>query len=327
MSNDRTALVLGATGGVGGAVAEALLNKGWRVRGLSRHPKAPSAADPIQWIGGDAMDANTVADAAVGTQLIVHAVNPPGYKDWDKLVLPMTDNTIAAAKAVGARILAPANVYNFGLDAFPVANEASPQHPSSRKGAIRVEMERRLVQAGEAGVSSLVVRAGDFFGGRNAVSSMFAHGVAKAGQPLKAVSTPVQNGAGHTWAYLPDLARAMALLAERQGPSFDCFHFAGHFDPDGTRMTAAVRAAVGRPDLPLLAFPWPMVTLAAPFAVTLREMMEMRYLWRETLQLDNAKLVATLGAEPHTPWEDAVRATLVGLGCLPSDGKARLEAA
>jgi len=36
MTNTRTALVLGVTGGIGGEVALALLQKGWRVRGLNR---------------------------------------------------------------------------------------------------------------------------------------------------------------------------------------------------------------------------------------------------------------------------------------------------
>jgi nucleoside-diphosphate-sugar epimerase len=44
----------------------------------------------------------------------------------------------------------------------------------------------------------------------------------------------------------------------------------------------------------------------------------MRYLWREPLRLDNARLVAALGKEPHTPLDEAVRRTLVGLGCLPA---------
>jgi hypothetical protein len=35
------------------------------------------------------------------------------------------------------------------------------------------------------------------------------------------------------------------------------------------------------------------------------------------VRLDNAKLGAFLGAEPHTPIDAAVRATLVGLSCLP----------
>ncbi len=34
-----------------------------------------------------------------GVSLIVHAVNPPGYRNWGQLVLPMIDNTIAAAQA------------------------------------------------------------------------------------------------------------------------------------------------------------------------------------------------------------------------------------
>jgi hypothetical protein len=34
------------------------------------------------------------------------------------------------------------------------------------------------------------------------------------------------------------------------------------------------------------------------------------------VSLDNAKLVAALGAEPHTPVDQAVAATLAGLGCL-----------
>ncbi len=42
----------------------------------------------------------------------------------------------------------------------------------------------------------------------------------------------------------------------------------------------------------------------------------MRYLWTTPLQLDNRKLVAFLGEEPHTPLDTALRDTLRGLGCL-----------
>jgi hypothetical protein len=41
------------------------------------------------------------------------------------------------------------------------------------------------------------------------------------------------------------------------------------------------------------------------------------------VRLDNAKLIAFLGAEPHTPIDAAVRATLVGLRCLPDCDRAR----
>jgi hypothetical protein len=35
--------------------------------------------------------------------------------------------------------------------------------------------------------------------------------------------------------------------------------------------------------------------------------------------LDNARLVARLGAEPHTPIQDALRTALAGLGALPHE--------
>jgi hypothetical protein len=54
------------------------------------------------------MSAEAVLKVAEGASVIVHAVNPPGYCDWDKVVLPMIDNTIAAAKVVGARVVLPA---------------------------------------------------------------------------------------------------------------------------------------------------------------------------------------------------------------------------
>jgi nucleoside-diphosphate-sugar epimerase len=192
MTTDRLALILGATGAIGGELTQVLLTRGWRVRALSRDPaRAAAKADPrIDWRAGDAMDPQSVLAAAQGADLIVHAVNPPGYRDWDKLVLPMLDNTIAVAGAVGARILMPGNVYNYGPDAGALVDERAPQNPVTRKGALRVRMEQRLAEAAETGVASLVVRAGDFFGGRATTSSWFAQGLIKMGAPLKSVSYP-----------------------------------------------------------------------------------------------------------------------------------------
>ena len=48
----------------------------------------------------------------------------------------------------------------------------------------------------------------------------------------------------------------------------------------------------------------------------LGELLEMRYLWQNELRMDNSKLVAMLGQEPHTPLETAVEETLIGLGCI-----------
>ena len=121
IATQKIALVIGASGGIGGATAAALARHGWTVRGLTRRPQPGNGI--VEWVAGDAMNAADVLRAAQGASLIVHAANPPGYRNWATEVLPMLDNSIATAKAVGARIVLPGTIYNFGADAFPVLQE------------------------------------------------------------------------------------------------------------------------------------------------------------------------------------------------------------
>ena len=91
---------------------------------------------------GDALDRASVVAAAEGASAIVHDVNPPGYTNWATLVLPMMENTIAAAKASGARILLPGTIYNYGPEAFPVLREDSPQTATITRGRFALRWRR-----------------------------------------------------------------------------------------------------------------------------------------------------------------------------------------
>jgi nucleoside-diphosphate-sugar epimerase len=321
MVSKGTVLVLGATGGIGGEVARQLLDAGWDTRALQRRAARPvEQRNGITWIRGDAMNRDDVMAAANGCSVIVHAVNPPGYRRWSELVLPMLDNTIAAACSVGATIVLPGTIYNFGPDAFPALTEESPQHPVTRKGAIRVEMERRLLAASYNGARVLIVRAGDFFGPQ-AANNWFSQGLVKPRKPVTAVSYPGSPAVGHQWSYLPDVARTMIeLLARRDSlEAFSAFHMAGHWDADGLQMVKSIQRVVARrvgKEPRTSAFPWWLISLASPLVTTFREMREMRYLWREPLRMDNARLIAVLGREPHTSLDQAVEATLLSLGCI-----------
>jgi hypothetical protein len=93
----------------------------------------------------------------------------------------------------------------------------------------------------------------------------------------------------------------------------------GHWDEDGTQMVRAIQRVVARRtavEPAVTAFPWWFMVLAAPFVTTFRELLEMRYLWRVPLRMDNARLETVIGTEPHTPLDQAVETTLIGLRCL-----------
>ena len=319
MTTRPLALVIGATGGIGGEVTQALLRHGWRVRALARKPPLGTPwFGPVEWHVGDAMRAADVRAAAAGAQVIVHAANPPGYRNWRGLAVPMLANAIAGARTSGARLVMPGNLYNYGPDAFPLVSEASRQHPASRKGAIRVEMEGMLRDAARDGVRSVVIRAGDFFGAHQP-ASWFADMVVRRGHPVRHATWPGAHGVGHAWAYLPDLAETFVRVIEREAalPAFETFHFGGHWLERGEDFARAVLRVAGRPEDKIRPAPWWLFTLLSPFVTFMRETREMRYLWEVPVRLDNRKLVALLGEEPHTPLDQALRQSLGDLGCLP----------
>jgi nucleoside-diphosphate-sugar epimerase len=304
----KTALVLGASGGVGGETARALIAHGWAVRGMTRSPRE---GDGIDWIVGDAMDRDAVLAAAVGVDAIVHAVNPPGYRDWDMLVLPMLANSIAAAQVNDARLALPGTIYNYDPATSPLIAPDSPQRPATRKGAIRVEMERAIERSG---VKAVILRAGDFFGPRPG-NSWLSQGMVKPGQPVGRVMVPGKRGVGHAWAYLPDVGEAFARLLDKGDdlPRFARYHFAGDWDADGTIFAGTIGQALGR-EVKTWRMPWAVLPLAGLVNPTMREMVEMRPFWEHPVRLDNSSLVSTIGKEPHTPLPDAMRNTLTALG-------------
>jgi nucleoside-diphosphate-sugar epimerase len=316
----KTALIIGATGTFGAHAAAALAKHGWRVRALARDPAAAAQKQglntPIEWVKGDAMDAASVVAAAQGAQLIVHAANPPGYRNWKGTVLPMTESAIAAAKATGARLAIPGNVYNFAPNLGAAIREDAPQTPVTRKGRIRVEMERRLRAASEAGVKVLILRSGDFFGPA-APNSALGWLTTRKQDRLTGVYATTRRPVGHAFAYMPDLAETLARLADAEDRlgAYEVFHFRGHW-ASAVQFAEAVRRASGNPKLPIRGFPWLLVELAAPFNETFRELLEMRYLWRRPIGLDNAKLAHFLDEEPHTELDRALRTTLADMGVL-----------
>ena len=318
----RTALVIGATGSFGAHAAAALIRHGWTVRALARDPAAARAKAgpnmPIAWVKGDAMLPADVIAAAEGAAVIVHAANPPGYKNWRGLAIPMLAAAIAAAEAHGARLVLPGNVYNYAPDAGPRIAESAPQAPATRKGQVRVEMEVMLHAATTRGARALVLRAGDYFGPAAPNSSLLWLTSRRAGR-VRSVSAPGPVTVGHAFAYLPDLAETLARLLDRERDlaAFDTFHFAGHWLARGDDMAAAIRRVTGDRAIPLKAFPYPLIYALSPFVEMFRELLEMRYLWEKPIGLDDGKLRAFLGEVPATPLDAAIRETLADMGCLP----------
>ncbi len=310
----KQALVIGITGGFGGHVAAALLEDGWKVRALMRDPdRLPPWHRGVEAVRGDAREIGDVRRAAAGAEVIVYGVNIP-YPRWRREALPLLEPTARVAEEQGLTVVFPGNVYNFDPREGPDFTEAAPFRPVSRKGAIRLALEERLRRATANGARVVLIRAGDFIGAH--AGSTWMNVLAKRTDSGYRLLRPGPAGLVHTWANLPDVGRTVVRLLRLRDrlPVFAPFHFAGYrvtFD----EMVDAMGTAGGRP-VRVWPFPWWAVTLLAPFIPFLRELREMRYLWRQEVNLDESRLRETLAGEvPHTPLPEA----LVAAGVVVRD--------
>lgn len=284
-------LVAGASGLFGARAAQAFQAAGWQVRRYQR--------------GTD------MAAAAMGADVIVNALNPPMYHDWAGLIPQITAQVLAAARASGATVIVPGNVYPYGDQPGPWG-PATPQRANSRKGMIRAQMEAAYR---DSGLPVIVLRGGDFLdetgktvmalllkdAGRGKISLMGAPEVPRA------------------YAYLPDMARLAVLLAERRAelPRFADVPFAG-LTFAMADLRAEMRRQTGR-SFRFAGFPWRFMRMASPVWELARELREMRYLFDLPHQLDPAPLQALLPDFQPTAFADVVAAHLQGMGIRGQD--------
>ena len=319
-------LILGARGRFGLAAARAFANAGWRVQGLIRPgaqvPAETEAVHHIEWVTADLQDTGSVARVAQGACVVVHALNPVyTHKAWKAQALPMTQAAIDITRVLNATLTFMGNVYNFGKDMPPVLSEDTPQRARTVKGQVRIAMEE---QVRRSGVRAIVIRAGDFFG--SGKGTWFDQAIVKDIQKGK-FTYPGHKDVATAWAYLPDLARTFVEVAAHRDTlkTFEVFHFAGHSITgqqwlDAIQPIAQAQGWV-KPGscLQYSQFPWPFLCIGALFVPTWASLMEMRYLWDTAHALDNRKLVALLGTEPHTPLAQAVTMTLKDLGFVRNE--------
>lgn len=278
----RTALILGANGRFGRHSTIALERHGWTTRAFDRRT-------------------DTLPGAAKGADLIVYGWNVP-YSQWAATVPGLTAQVIEAARVSGATVVIPGNVYVYGRDLPGVLGPETPHRATHPLGRIRRELEDAYRRAG---VRTIILRAGDYIdveASGNWFDRMIATKVGKG-----RVSYPGPLDVEHAWAFLPDLAEALARLVERMDalPTFSEHLFDG-YTMTGRQLAAALSEATGRP-VTAARMAWLPILVAQPFWAEAKHFVEMRYLWQRPHRLDGSGLASLIGEVPHTPLTEALR--------------------
>lgn len=327
-TSPKTVLVLGANGRFGQAAVAAFSAAGWQVlaqsRQASQHPLAANVTAVLTPL--DQID--ELAQQAQGVSIVIYAVNT-AYTQWHKQALPTARLGMDLAQRLNATFMLPGNVYNFGEHMPALLQEDTLENPTTRKGYIRCAIEAELAQRAKQGLNSVVLRAGDFFGGGKGVWMDIA--IVKSLAQGKLVY-PGPMDVAHAWAYLPDFAKAFVAIAEsRRQPGLERLHFAG-YTLTGAQLLDTIETVASKLGIrPKNGFkrggmPWGIIRAGGLVVPLWREVAEMAYLWSVPHALDGRRLQQRVGSLPMTPVKTAICHTLIDLGLAPASQAQKLDA-
>jgi len=299
-------VVLGAGGGTGRAIVDELVRQGRQVRAVGRGAIVDLPAG-VEQVRADLYDPADAARAVAGASVVYHAAQPP-YAEWignfERLNASVGDATAEA----GARLVFADNLYMYGPGSSPMT-ETTPQRATDRKGAQRIRLAADLLARHARGELEVAIgRSSDYFGphGVNTGPGERVFGAALQGKAAGALG---RTDVPHSLSYLPDLARAMIILGDRDDAAGRAWHLPVT-DPLTVReFLDHMYAAVGTPAKVQLAGP-AMVKVLGLFVPMMREVGVVLYQWNEPWVSDWSAFETAFGPFERTPLDQAIVTTL-----------------
>src|SRR5919106_984250 len=275
-AHDQLHVVVGATGGAGGALVRELAGRGHRVRAVSRKPAADRPEGVEQLPAAAAARAHP-RQACEGATVVYHCAQPP-YQRWAAEFPPLTASIADAAAGAGARLVYADNLYAYGPVHGPITEDL-PALATTKKGRVRALMAERLLAAHRSGTLQVAIgRSSDYYGpgGANSVVGDILFGAAAKGERARWLG---RLDVPHSLTYLQDVARAL------------------------------ITAALGRP-VKVTATSRLALRIAGVFDPRARETSEMLYQWERPFVLDASKFERAFGPFVPTPHHKAVATTV-----------------
>lgn len=299
--------VVFGTGPLGLAVMRELRSQGRRVRMINRSGRVNFAKDLATEAGGaDAADPAQAREVCEGAAVVYHCVGLP-YPRWSEFPAIATGILEGAATA-GARLVYGDNLYMYGPVDRPMTEDL-PSAATSRKGRIRAEVGRRLMDAHAAGkVSVGIGRGSDFFGPFATDAAMMGSrvfGRALADKPAQVVGNPDRL---HTFTFIDDFAKALVLIGNRREAQGKIWHVPSAPAMSVRDFVGTVFQALGRPPR-LQAAPRLVIRLGGWFDPNIKELGEMLYQFERDFVMDSSRFEQAFGIVP-TPQEESIRQTL-----------------
>ena len=301
------ALVVGASGGMGYAIVNELAERGVAVTAFARTreklEKLFQNRPHVTIETGDIFRMDDLLAAASGADVIFQAANLP-YAEWADKLPALMANIVKTAEERGAKLAIVDNIYAYGRSAGEQVSETTPKNPHTRKGAVRLQVEK-MVQTSR--VPAVIAHFPDFYG-PNAVNTLLHYTLEKMVQNKKSGFVGEQTIA-RQFIFTPDGAKALVNLAFAEQAYGQNWNIPGCGVITGRELVNTIRGITGC-ERPVATITKGMIRFLGLFNSTMREAVEMFYLNEQPVVLNGAKYEREIGPLPCTPYEEGLRQTI-----------------
>ncbi|RAK18189.1 nucleoside-diphosphate-sugar epimerase [Anoxybacillus vitaminiphilus] len=303
----KTAIVFGATGGMGNALVEALVKRGISVIAFARsehvllEKQKNWGALAIPMVG-DAMKQEDVKEAVRKADLIFHSINIP-YQHWEPNLKIILSNILESCRIENKPFIYVDNIYSYGIQEHKTT-ESARKNPHTKKGKLRFKL---LEQIEQSGVQYLVAHFPDFYGPNagNTLLHFTFQQMLKKNTVFYVGDTSIQR----EFIYIKDGAEALVELSLREDSFGQTWNIPGAGTISGQEIAKIAGEYLKKEIRIKPIYKW-MIQLVGLFDPFMREYAEMMYLNEKPVILDGSKYERLIGPIPRTPYKIGIKETL-----------------
>jgi nucleoside-diphosphate-sugar epimerase len=297
--------ILGSGGAIGIALCKELKNYTDKIRLVARNPRKVHEEDEI--FVADLLNKDQVNLSVKGSEIVyLTAGLPYSIKVWKRDWPVIMQNVIDACVANKAKLVFFDNVYMYSPEAVKHMTEESPIAPKTRKGRVRAEIAEMIFNAiKNKNLSAMITRSADFYG-KNAATGILNLSVIDNYKKNKKAFWQSDADKIHSFTYVPDAAKAVALL----GNTPDAYNQVWHLPTSHERWTGkefiqfTAKQMNVKPRYYILSkF---MLTMLGIFSTSIKELKEMQYQNDREYFFDSSKFEKRFSFTP-TSYEEGIK--------------------
>jgi len=307
MEHSNKQQVIFGTGPLGLAVMEALAKQGKPVKMINRSGRLSLSLPPgVTVEAGDAYDVTFTRSVCQGAAVVYQCAQPP-YSHWVEKFQALQTSILEGAADAGAKFIFGDNLYMYGQVQGAI-HEGLPYNAHTRKGKTRALVAEMTMEAHQTGrVRAAIGRASDFYGPGVLSSTLGERAIIPALRG-KTASLVGKLDLPHTYSYIEDFGKALAILAEREAALGQVWHVPSPPTLTQRQLMTLFFHEMGKPPR-MSGMGKLMMSLGGWFIPEARESVEMMYEFEFPFVMDHSKFVQAFG-DISTPHEEAVRRTV-----------------